>query len=128
MSSGDSVDNYDISRKGLIVLSSVLFLFIAFLLFEYYLINRRRKNPQIIVAELPYNSTIPLLFNQIDCVICLDHFENGQVLHHVSCGYVFHRNCIFTYLLKKMRFTLSVGWWFQFSHFSPIFILCIVIY
>ena len=32
------------------------------------------------VVELSYNSSDPLQFNQIDCSICLDNFENNQTL------------------------------------------------
>lgn len=49
--------------------------------------------------EILYNSSMHTTFNQIDCTICMEDFENNNILYSLLCGHVFHKDCVSTYLI-----------------------------
>lgn len=98
------VYTHDISTTSIILLSVTAILLIACFTYICYLINIKkftRQTSNMKEFELSYNSTTPLPFNQTNCVICLEDFENGEILYNLSCEHAFHRNCMSTYLLEN---------------------------
>ena len=37
----------------------------------------------------------------VNCVICLEHFREGEELLVMNCGHVFHEYCILTWLEEE---------------------------
>lgn len=51
-----------------------------------------------VVTEVSFNVLPNLSFHQIDCAICLEDFENNEIVYRLRCGHAYHADCISAYL------------------------------
>jgi hypothetical protein len=53
------------------------------------------------VTVSTYDTSNPPQFDQNECVICLEEFENTQTYHSLPCGHIFCEECMSPILLNS---------------------------
>jgi hypothetical protein len=53
------------------------------------------------IRSIIYKSDIILPFNQTDCIICINNFNNNDILIKLNCNHYFHKECISNWFIYR---------------------------
>lgn len=53
------------------------------------------------VETLSSSSELVQNYEEVCCAVCIDNFESGAVVRHLTCSHVYHKKCIDPWLVEK---------------------------